>query len=454
MSDTPQPTWPSRQRAFHVMAKPRGSICNLDCQYCFYLKKEKLYPDAHFRMSTEMLERYTRQYIEAQNTPEVTFAWQGGEPTLMGLDFYRQAVALQEKYRRPGMKIRNAFQTNGTLLNDDWCAFLREHNFLIGLSIDGPRELHDAYRLDKGGHPTFERVVKAANLLKKYQVAFNTLTCVSAANAGHGLEVYRFLRDELGSHFMQFIPIVERDNETGFQEGARVTARSVNGPAYGRFLIDIFDEWVHQDVSQVYVQIFDVSLAVWYGQRPGLCIFEETCGLGLAMEFNGDLYSCDHFVEPRYHLGNIDQQPLAELVMSPQQYRFGLDKRERLPDYCRQCEVRFMCNGGCPKDRILKTPQGEPGLNYLCAGFRAFFNYIDRPMKIMAAYLRQQRAPAEIMAVWAGESSLQDTPDGAPCPCGSKRPIETCHRPPESFTPPRHNQPVPYSLPAVKKRRH
>lgn len=452
MAETSQPTWPARPRAFHVMAKPRGSICNLDCQYCFYLKKEKLYPDAHFRMSSEMLETYTRQYIEAQNVPEITFAWQGGEPTLMGLDFFRQAVALQEKYRRPGMTIRNAFQTNGTLLDDDWCEFLREHRFLIGLSIDGPRELHNAYRLDKGGRPTFDRVMKAAALLSKHQVEFNTLTCVNAANAGHGLAVYRFLRDELGSRYMQFIPIVERDNETGFQEGARITSRSVSGPAYGRFLIDIFDEWVRGDVARVYVQIFDVSLAVWYGQRPGLCIFEQTCGLGMAMEFNGDLFACDHFVEPRYQLGNINHTPLSELVMSPQQYAFGMHKRDGLPEYCRQCEVRFMCNGGCPKDRILKTPQGEPGLNYLCAGYRAFFTYIDRPVKIMAALLRQQRAPAEIMSIWANEPRLSAVPDGAPCPCGSRRPVESCHRA-AAYTPTGHTQPVPHSLPAAKKRR-
>ena len=454
MPEIAQPTWPSQPRAFHVMAKPRGSICNLDCQYCFYLKKEKLYPDAHFRMSPELLETYTRQYIEAQNVPEITFAWQGGEPTLMGLDFFKQAVALQEKYRRPGMTIHNAFQTNGTLLDDAWGEFLHQHNFLIGLSIDGPRELHDTYRLDKGGRPTFERVVKAAELLKKHKVDFNTLTCVNAANAGRGLEVYRFLRDELGSQFMQFIPIVERDNETGYQEGLRITSRSVSGPAYGHFLIDIFDEWVRHDIGRVYVQIFDVSLAVWYRQRPGLCIFEETCGLGLAMEFNGDLYACDHFVEPRHHLGNINEQPLNELVNTPQQYRFGMDKRDGLPAYCRACEVRFMCNGGCPKDRILKTPEGEPGLNYLCAGYRAFFNYIDRPMKIMAALLRQQRPPADIMAMWAKEPSLHDTPEGALCPCGSGRSVETCHRPSESFTPPGHKQPVPHQVPPLKKKRH
>jgi len=435
------------------MVKPRGSICNLDCHYCFYLKKEKLYPDAHFRMSDELLEQYTRQYINAQQTPEVTFAWQGGEPTLMGLDFFRKAVELQAKYAKPGMRIQNAFQTNGTLLDDAWCKFLRQHNFLIGLSIDGPRELHDTYRQDKGGRPTFERVLRAAQLLKQHKVEFNTLTCVSAANAGHGLEVYRFLRDEIGAHFMQFIPIVERDNETGYQEGTRITNRSVNGPQYGSFLIDIFDEWVRHDVAQVYVQLFDVSLAAWVGQRPGLCIFEETCGLGLALEFNGDVYSCDHFVEPNFHLGNITEQPLETLAMSPQQYQFGQHKKTSLPAYCRACEVRFICNGGCPKDRLLKTPDNEPGLNYLCAGYRAFFNYVDQPMKLMAAYLNMERAPAEIMKAMVAQPTLRETPGGAPCPCGSGRAVEACHRAPDGFIPP--NQPVPPpSKIQLKRNRH
>ena len=442
-----------RPRAFHVMVKPRGSICNLDCQYCFYLKKEKLYPDANFRMSDELLENYTRQYIDAQDVPEVTFAWQGGEPTLMGVEFYRKAVAFQQKYCKPGMKIMNAFQTNGTLLDDEWCQFFKENDFLIGLSIDGPRELHNTYRMDKGGQPTFDKVMRAAALMKQHQVEFNTLTCVNAANASHGLEVYRFLRDELGSRYMQFIPIVERDNETGYQEGVQLTSRSVTGPQYGRFLIDIFDEWVRQDVGQVFVQTFDVALAVWVGQRPGLCIFEETCGQGLAMEFNGDLYSCDHFVEPRHYLGNVSELPLADLVSDPRQIAFGLHKRDGLPEYCRTCEVRFICNGGCPKDRILKTPQGEPGLNYLCAGYRAFFNYIGQPMKIMAALLRSQRAPAEIMQMWSDQPALASVAEGQPCPCGGGRPVEQCHRPAESFTPPGHTQPVPHRPASAGRRR-
>lgn len=446
------PTWPERPRSFHVMVKPRGSICNLDCHYCFYLKKEKLYPDAHFRMSDELLEDYIRQYIEAQQVPTITFAWQGGEPTLMGADFFRKVVALQARYRKPGTKIENAFQTNGTLLNDEWCQLFKENNFLIGISIDGSRHLHDTYRQDKGGKPTFDRVRRGISFLQKHQVEFNTLTCVNAANGDHGLEVYRFLRDEVGSRFMQFIPIVERDNDTGFQEGLRITNRSVNGAQYGRFLIDIFDEWVHNDVSRVFVQIFDVALAAWLGERSGLCIFEETCGLGMAMEFNGDLYSCDHFVEPRHYLGNISEIPLADLIMSPKQYQFGQYKKDSLPEYCRSCEVRFICNGGCPKDRILKTPDGEPGLNYLCAGYRSFFNYVDRPMRLMAGLLRSRRAPAEIMRMTADQPALRDASPGTPCPCGSGRPVEKCHGAPEGFTPPNHAAPPPTKLPSVHKR--
>jgi uncharacterized protein len=424
--------------AFHVMLKPRGAICNLNCAYCYYLSKERLYPGSHFRMSDALLEEYTRQYIEAQPVPEMTFAWQGGEPTLMGLDFFQRAIGLQQKYRRPGMRIHNALQTNGVTLDDEWCGFLREHNFLVGISLDGPRELHDAYRLDKGGQPTFDRVMVGLELLKKHGVEFNFLTTVHAANADHPLEVYRFLRDEVGAPFIQFIPILERDNEAGFQEGEEVSARSVTGPQYGDFLIAIFDEWVRQDVGRVFVQIFDAALAAWLGQRPGLCIFEETCGTALAMEHNGDLYSCDHFVEPRHKLGNIQEIPLAKMVGSEPQRQFGLAKRDTLPRYCRECQVHFVCNGGCPKNRILRTPDGEPGLSYLCAGYKAFFTHIDRPMRIMAAELRAGRPAANIMLHLAQEEAqvqrrFARARRNDPCPCGSGRKFKWCHgRPPHS----------------------
>ncbi|HEY65256.1 MAG TPA: anaerobic sulfatase maturase [Caldilineae bacterium] len=418
--------------AFHIMVKPRGAICNLACDYCYFLSKERLYPNSTFRMPIELLEAFTRQYIEAQHVPEVTFGWQGGEPTLMGLDFFRRAVELQEKYRKPGMRIINALQTNGTTLDDEWCRFLHEHDFLIGISLDGPRELHDAYRHDKGGHSVFDRVMRGVELMKKHGVEFNILCTVHAANAEHPLEVYRFFRDEVGAQFIQFIPIVERDNDTGFQEGDKVTERSVTGKQYGEFLIAIFDEWVRRDVGRVFVQIFDVSLAAWSGLRPGLCVFEETCGLALVMEHNGDLYACDHFVEPRYKLGNIQETPLLDMVTSEKQRKFGLDKRDALPRYCRECAVRFVCNGGCPKNRLLRTPDGEPGLNYLCEGYKAFFTHIDRPMRIMAAELKAGRPPANIMRLLAEEEAeLQRRFARArrndPCPCGSGLKFKYCH---------------------------
>lgn len=384
--------------AFQVMVKPRGSICNLDCTYCYYLAKERLYPEASFRMSDDLLEDYIRQHIAAQRTPEVVFAWQGGEPTLIGLDFYRKAVALQQKYRRPGTRILNALQTNGIRLDDEWCAFFREHQFLIGLSLDGPRAMHDAYRVDKGGQPTFDKVMAGLALLKRHRVDFNILTCVHAANADYPLEVYYFLRDEVGTDYMQFIPIVERGHPLRFQEGAQISLRSVTGEAYGRFLNTIFDEWIRQDVGHIFVQMFDVALATWLGEPAGLCIFDETCGHGLAMEHNGDVYSCDHFVEPRHKLGNMRVIPLAELAGSAKQRRFGLAKSDTLPQYCRECPVRFACNGGCPKDRFLQTPAGEPGLNYLCAGYRAFFTHVDKPMREMARLVREGRPTSDIMA--------------------------------------------------------
>lgn len=419
-------------RAFHIMTKPRGAICNLDCAYCYFLSKELLYPGSRFRMADDLLEDYTRQYIEAQRVPEVTFAWQGGEPTLMGLPFFRRALELQQQYRRPGMRIHNTLQTNATMLDDDWCRFFKEQKILVGVSLDGPRELHDTYRVDKGGNPTFDRVMAGIALLKKHGVDFNILTTLHAGNAARPLEVYRFLRDEVGTQFMQFIPIVERENETGFQEGDQLTPRSVTGEQYGDFLIALFDEWVRRDVGRVFVQIFDVALAAWLGQRPGLCIFEETCGAALALEHNGDVYSCDHYVEPNHRLGNLQEIPLIELVASQQQRRFGRAKRDSLPRYCRECPVRFVCNGGCPKDRVLSTPDGEPGLNYLCAGYRAFFTHIDQPMQFMAAELRAQRPPATIMRALADEEAelkrrYARAGRNDACPCGSGEKFKRCH---------------------------
>ncbi|NYT02944.1 MAG: anaerobic sulfatase maturase [Methanosarcinales archaeon] len=419
-----------RLSAFHLLAKPTGAACNLGCKYCFFLSKKNLYPHSSFRMSDELLETYIRQYIEAQNISHATIAWQGGEPTLMGLEFFRQSIHYQEKYRRPGMTISNSMQTNGTLLDDDWCRFFRQNNFLIGLSLDGPRELHDAYRVDKAGKPTFDRVMKAARLLRKHKVDFNILTTVHAANMDHPLEVYRFLRDEVKTEFIQFITIVERDNDTGFQEGDNVTDRSVDPEQYGRFLIAIFDDWVKRDVGKVFVQIFDVALAAWTGLPTGICSFSPTCGTAMAMEHNGDMYSCDHFVEPKCLLGNIREMSMAELASSRKQREFGREKLDSLPGCCLKCEVRFVCNGECPKNRLARTPEGQPGLNYLCPGYKEFFRHIDGPMRFMASELKQGRAPANVMN-YTKDGQISRTifkpKRNDPCPCGSGLKYKKCH---------------------------
>jgi len=384
--------------AFHLLAKPTGSVCNLGCAYCFFLEKERLYPGSRFRMSDELLERYIRQLIAAHRTPEVTIAWQGGEPTLMGLEFFRRSVALAKKHARPGMRVAHTIQTNGTRLNGDWARFFKENGYLVGLSIDGSRELHDAYRRDKGGRPTFDRVMRGLGHLRERGVDWNALTTVHAANAEHPVEVYRFLRDECGARFMQFIPIVERPTEDGVPYSDAVTERSVTAEQWGEFLNGVFEEWVRRDVGEVYVQMFDVALANWYGEPAGLCVHSPTCGTALAMEHNGDVYACDHFVEPGYVLGNIGERELGELVASPQQRCFGHDKLAQLPRYCVECDVRFACHGGCPKDRFITTPDGEPRLNYLCAGFKTFFHHVDEPMRHMCELLRADRAPSDIMA--------------------------------------------------------
>ena len=383
--------------AFHVMVKPTGARCNLDCAYCFFLKKEGLYPNSTFRMTDEVMEEYIRQTLAGHRVPEVTIAWQGGEPTLMGLDFFRRAVAVQKKYAKPGVRIENTFQTNGILLDDDWCRFFHDNTFLVGLSMDGPGHFHDVYRRDRRGRGTFGRVLKAARLLQKHRVDFNILCAVNSTNADHPLEVYRFFRDELGAPYLQFIPIVERENEAGFQEGTTVTDRSVRSDQWGRFLTTIFDEWVGRDVGRMFVLNFDWALAGWLGRAGTVCVFAPTCGLGVALEHNGDLYSCDHFVEPDHLLGNILTTPLAELVGSEKQRRFGAAKRDTLPRYCRKCPFLAVCNGECPKNRFTETPDGEAGLNYLCGGYKAFFAHADRPMRMMAGLLRQGRCADEVM---------------------------------------------------------
>ena len=383
--------------SFHIMAKPTGAACNLDCRYCFFLKKGKLYPGSGFRMTDEVQESYIRQTLGAQPSPQVTIAWQGGEPTLMGLDFFRRSIELEKKYARPGMAVENTLQTNGILLDDEWCRFLHDHNFLVGISLDGPRPLHDAYRRDKGGQPTFDRVVRAVRRMQEHKVEFNVLCTVNAVNCRQPLEVYRFFRDEIGARFVQFIPIVERDNETGFQEGREVTGRTVPADEYGRLLVAIFDEWVRRDVGSTFVPFFDAVLESYVYGQSSLCVLRPACGDALALEHNGDLYSCDHYVEPRHLLGNITNARLSDLVSSDKQRSFGRAKSEGLPRYCRECEFLFTCHGECPKNRILTTPDGEPGLNWLCAGLKAFFAHTERPMREMAELLKNGRYADEIM---------------------------------------------------------
>jgi uncharacterized protein len=437
--------------AFHLLAKPTGAVCNLDCKYCFFLSKEMLYPGSRFRMADELLETYIRQLLEAHQVPEVNVAWQGGEPTLMGLDFFKRSVEYAEKYRRPDQQIVYTIQTNGTRLDDEWGAFFKQHDFLVGISIDGPRQLHDAYRVNKGGGGSFDQVMRGLDYLKKHQVDFNILCTVHAANADHPLEVYHFFRDELGAQYLQFIPIVERatpenlpvanlgwserpggERPLYIQEGDVVTQRSVGAEQYGHFLSAIFDEWVRRDVGKVFVQMFDVALGSWVGQH-NLCIFAPTCGNALALEHNGDLYSCDHFVEPDYLLGNIQETHMIELIASDQQRKFGQDKQDSLPRYCRECEVRFACNGGCPRNRFIETPDGEPGLNYLCAGYKQFFNHVDRPMRIMADLLRRGHYADEIMHILTMEElnrlrqAMASAKPGDPCPCGSGKKFKNCH---------------------------
>ena len=409
------PTFPpGAPPAFHLMAKPSGAICNLDCTYCFFLSKELLYPGDRFRMADRVLHEWIRQTIEAHRTPEVVLAFQGGEPTLLGLDFFRRAVAYARECA-DGRAIELSIQTNGTLLDDAWARFLHDEHFLVGLSMDGPPAMHDAYRVDKHGRPTYDRVRGAWDLLQRHDVDTNILCTVNAANAGHPLEVYRHFRDDLGARFIQLIPIVERatageldaanrgwrgaDDERPLyvQHGDLVTDRTVGSEQWGAFLIAVFDEWVRRDVGTVFVPTFDAALAAWLGMPPGLCIFRETCGDALALEHNGDVYSCDHFVEPDYRLGNITTTHVVELVASPKQRAFGQAKAGTLPRYCRECDVRFACNGECPRNRFIRTPDGEDGLNYLCEGYKAFFHHVDGPMRAMARLLRSGRYADEIM---------------------------------------------------------
>jgi len=453
--------------AFHIMAKPYGPVCNLDCHYCYYLEKEKMYDTSgRFRMSDQVLEKFIDEYIAAQNVPVVQFVWHGGEPTMLGMDFYKKALDLQNQYSR-GRSIENVLQTNGTLLNDDWCRFFCDNNFLIGISIDGPEHIHNRYRLNKSGKPSFAQVMKGLELLVKHKVEFNTLSVVNDYNAQYPLETYRFLKST-GSHYMQFTPIVERI-ATNVSEGSmlllpndltgsflkqvkdcalsalpcQLAPWSVKAMDYGRFLCEIFDDWVLHDVGRYFVPTFDSILANWVGSMTSICVHAETCGHAGAIEHNGDVFACDHYVFPKYKLGNIYTNSLVSMMYSPRQIEFGQAKRNALPQQCRDCEYLFACNGECPKNRIIQTLAGEAGLNYLCSGLRLFYAHVAPYMDFMAEELANERPPAHVMA-WARERIksklvVKTVPIAQPvtrttlkpgdlCPCGSGKKYKQCCR--------------------------
>lgn len=382
---------------FHVMAKPTGARCNLRCDYCFYLKKKNLYPKSTFSMSDSIMQRYIRQTISIHTVSEVTIAWQGGEPALMGIDFFRKAVKFQKKVADPKIKIQNTFQTNGVLLDENWCQFFHDNNFLVGLSLDGPKKIHDTFRKDRKGTSIFDKVIHAVHLMQKYNVSFNILCTVNSFNCQYPLELYRFFRDEIGVNHIQFIPIVERNNAAGDLQEC-LSRRSVPSEAYGDFLIRIFDEWVHRDIGTMFIQLFDGVLSSYLLGYSSLCVLQPSCGQEVVLEHNGDVYSCDHFVEPDYLLGNIQQTPVGKLVDSEKQHQFGFSKSTSLPVTCKECEFLFTCYGECPKNRILQSADGSGKLNWLCTGLKKFFIHTKEPMEKMAGFLRSGRPAASIMS--------------------------------------------------------
>lgn len=401
--------------AFNIMLKPAGSLCNLDCNYCYYLDKAEIYGGREPKMTLDMLEQVVREYIAANDVPEVTFNWHGGEPLVLGIDFYKKALEFEEKYAG-GKIIHNTIQTNGTLLSREWTNLFRKHNFLVGISIDGPKDIHDRYRKDKGRNPTFDKVIRGIGLLYSGGVEFNTMSTVNKASEGRGLEVYQFLKS-IGSRYMQFMPVLEHvkypvdgngkavKGSRPFivdphEPGAQIAPWSVSDIGFGKFMCDIFDFWVRNDVGRYYVNQFDAALANWYGVSPGTCVYAETCGGNSVIEHNGDLYPCDHFVYPKYLLGNITEKTISEMMASDLQVKFGIDKRNSLPSKCRRCEWLFACHGECPKHRFNSTEAGETGLNALCAGYKMFYGHIAPYMDFMKDLLNEEKAPSGVIP-WA-----------------------------------------------------
>lgn len=417
------------------MAKPTGSVCNLDCKYCFYLEKEKLYPERNrdWKMDDKTLELFIKQQIEAQPNELINFAWQGGEPTLMGLDYFERVAYFCEKYGE-GKEIQHSFQTNGVLINDSWCEFFKKNNFLIGISIDGPEDIHDHYRLNRAGRGTHSKVVEAVHLLKKHGVLFNTLTVLNSVNVKQPLAIYKYLKS-LGSDFMQFIPIVERsytdDNIIALigpnESVGEVTKWSVSPQEYGTFLSEVFDFWVRHDVGKVFIQTFDSTLAAWLGQPSGVCITAETCGHAFALEANGDLYQCDHYVYPEYKLGNIHDTTITEMNKSKEAIDFGVAKRQTLTQDCIDCRYLAACYGGCPKHRFSVSKTGLPEHNYLCKGYEMYFSHAEKYMKTMASLIMENQPASNIMTlIQAGIFEYDDVGRNEPCPCGSGKKYKKC----------------------------
>jgi len=399
---------------FLVMAKPVGPVCNLDCDYCYYLDKQSMYPKGQTRMSRSVLKAYLTQTIGAQPDGQLTIAYQGGEPTLMGLNFFRRAVETAKGIARPGQMIEHTIQTNGTLLDQEWGAFLREHDFLVGLSVDGPPDLHDVFRKDKRGRPSFSQVMNGLEILKDHHVRYNILCTVNSANAVSPLEVYRFLRDQCQGSYLQLIPIVEVDLNGG------VSTRSVTPQLWGSFLTEIFDEWFRHDIGRVFVQPFEATLASWLGIDSPICVFSESCGRAVALEHNGDLYSCDHFVDNKHRLGNILSESISDLIESSVQIEFGKSKSASLPTECLTCDFLFACHGECPKNRVIPSEEGSMS-NYLCTGYRHYFETVDGPMRMLAQLIRAGKYADEVYK----EFSTMDP--RLPCPCGSGRQAGDCH---------------------------
>lgn len=391
-------------RPMYIMLKPAGALCNLRCKYCYYLEKNELYKrQGNHVITDELLEKFVKKYIEAQTTPNILFTWHGGETLMRPISFYRRALELQRIYSH-GRQIDNCIQTNGTLLNDEWCEFFKQNNFLVGVSIDGPQEFHDEYRKTGTGRPTFRDVMKGINLLNKHGVEWNALAVVNDFNADYPLDFYHFFK-EIGCRYIQFTPIVERittrpDNlrlAPGMQEEGMLADFSITAGQWGNFLCTIFDEWVHHDVGEYYIQLFDATLANWVGQAPGICTMAEECGHAGVMEFNGDVYSCDHFVFPEYKLGNLHDQTIFEMMNGQRQREFSRMKKQMLPQQCRECRFQFACHGECPKNRFVRDKYGNPGLNYLCQGYYRFFEHVSPYMDFMKNELENHRAPANVM---------------------------------------------------------